>query len=167
MLPVSPKASNRLSLSVSPKQRVVAFEEEIMQKTVRFSAVATIITAWLLTSGILIFAANFDIAQAQDTLKKNTAARTLACAKVFRDRCNDIPVGKFDLLACLNERVKKLPAGCVELAKNFVRMCDGDAHRLCKGVVEGKGNVIGCLTTSWRLVSPQCNAAIDAAHLRE
>jgi hypothetical protein len=47
-----------------------------------------------------------------------------------------------------------------------VRMCDADAHRLCKGVVEGKGNVIKCLIIAKSSVSAQCNAAIDAAYLR-
>jgi hypothetical protein len=138
-----------------------------MQKNARFGVVMTIVPVCLLAIGILILAVQFGAAQAQNTLKKDTAARASACAKVFKDRCNNTPVGGSNLLACLDERIKKLPAGCVDLAKNFIRMCDSDAHRLCKGVVEGRGNVIQCLTTAKVSVSAQCNAAMDAAHLRD
>jgi hypothetical protein len=31
----------------------------------------------------------------------------------------------------------------------------------------GQGNILGCLITSRRVVSARCNAALDAAHLRQ
>jgi hypothetical protein len=50
---------------------------------------------------------------------------------------------------------------------NVMRMCDEDAARLCQGVVAGpQGNIVGYLTTAKRVVSSQCNAALDAADLR-
>jgi len=38
---------------------------------------------------------------------------------------------------------------------------------LCQGVVAGQGNILGCLTTAKGAVSSQCNAALDAAYLRQ
>jgi hypothetical protein len=48
-----------------------------------------------------------------------------------------------------------------------VRRCDRDAAQLCQGVVAGQGNILGCLTTAKGAVSAQCNAALDAAYLRQ
>jgi hypothetical protein len=53
------------------------------------------------------------------------------------------------------------------LAHNVVRRCDRDAAQHCQAVVAGQGNVLGCLTTARRLISARCNAALDAAFLRQ
>ena len=71
------------------------------------------------------------------------------------------------MLECLQKEQGKLPKKCVALANNIVRMCDRDAVQYCGGEVASGGNILGCLTTARRLVSSRCNAALDAAYLRQ
>jgi hypothetical protein len=131
----------------------------MMQRTVRFSAIAAIIPAWLLSVAILISAA-----QAQDTRKTRTA---LACGKELKKQCSGVPVLANNMLECLQKNQEKLSARCVARANNVVRNCDRDAAQLCQNVVAGQGNILGCLTTAKRSVSRRCNAALDAAFLRQ
>jgi len=78
-----------------------------------------------------------------------------------------IPVQVNNVLGCLQKSQEKLSARCAAAAMNVTRMCDSDANRLCSGVVAGApGNIVGCLTMARNVVSPQCNAALDAAGLR-
>src|SRR5262245_20122314 len=141
----------------------------MMQKTVRFSAIAAMTS--LLSAAILISAAHFNLAQAQ------SSAGARACGKELTKQCSGVQVG-FSLdvqqrlrgttaLQCLQKNHENLSARCVALANKVVRGCDADASRLCQGVVLGQGNIIGCLTASRRAVSARCNAALDAAYLRQ
>ena len=142
-----------------------------MQRTVRFSAIAAMTS--LLSAAILISAAHFNLAQAQS----RAAAR--ACGQELTKQCSGVSVSPFTLnanparvpgttsLQCLQKNQENLSARCVALARNIVRRCDADANRLCQGVVLGQGNIIGCLTNSRRVVSARCNAALDAAYLRQ
>ena len=127
-----------------------------MQRTVRYSA---IIPAWLLSVVILIFAAHFNVAQA----KTRTAA--VACGEEFKKQCNGVPVQANNMLACLQKA--QVSARCAALAQRVVRMCDRDAVQFCQLMVAGQGNVLGCLTASRGVVSSPCNAALDAAFLRQ
>lgn len=142
----------------------------MMQRTVRFSAIAAMTS--LLSAAILISAAHFNLAQAQS----RAAAR--ACGQELTKQCSGVSVSPFTLnvnpsvpkttsLQCLQKNQENLSATCVALARNVVRRCDADANRLCQGVVLGQGNIIGCLITSRRVVSKRCNAALDAAYLRQ
>ena len=134
-------------------------EEKMMQRTVRFSAIAAI--TLLLSVAILISAVHFNVAQAQ-----NRAAR-LACGKELINHCTGVPVAANNMLECLEKNQEKLSKRCVALAHNVVRRCDRDAAQLCQAVVAGQGNILGCLTTARRSVSARCNAALDAAFLRQ
>jgi hypothetical protein len=141
-----------------------------MQRTVRFSAIAAMTS--LLSVVILISAAHFDVAQAQ---KGRAAAR--ACGQELTKQCSAGALGFSlniqpiiqgpDVLQCLRKNRENLSARCVALAEKLVRGCERDAERHCKGVVLGQGNILGCLTTSKRVVSARCNAALDAAYLRQ
>jgi hypothetical protein len=140
-----------------------------MHRTIRFSAIAAMTS--LLSVAILISAAHFDVAQAQ----KGRAA-AIACGNELTKRCsggigfslNIQPIIQGpDVLQCLRRNRENLSARCVALAENVARGCERDAERFCRGVVTGQGNIIGCLTTSRRVVSARCNAALDAAHLRQ
>jgi hypothetical protein len=141
-------------------------EEKMMQRTVRYNAIAGTIPAWLLSVVIVISAVYFNVAQAQDN-PKNTRAVALACGKELKNQCSGVPVAANNMLECLQKSEKKLSARCTALANNVVRKCERDAARLCQGVVAGQGNILGCLTTAKRSVSSRCNAAIDAAFLRQ
>jgi hypothetical protein len=131
-----------------------------VQKTARYSAIAAIIPAWLLSVAILISAA-----QAQDNPRKTRTA--VACGKELQKQCTGVPVLANNMLECLKKNHEKLSPRCVARANNVVRMCDRDAAQLCQNVVAGQGNILGCLTTAKRSVSRRCNAALDAAFLRQ
>ena len=126
-----------------------------MMQTVRYSAVAAII----LSVAMLISAVHHNVAQAKS---RSTVAS--ACGKEFQKQCTGVPVYGNNMLECL--RTAKLSARCAALAHNIGRMCDRDAVLRCQGVVAGQGNILGCLTAARGSVSPQCNAALNAAYLR-
>ena len=132
----------------------------------------SIIPAWLLSVAILISGAHYNVAQAQDNPKLHRMA--VACGKELRKQCSggavagaQLGLGTSGVLGCFQKIQGKLPARCAALANNVVRGCDVDAGRFCQGVVASPdGNIVGCLTTAKRMVSSQCNAALDAAGLR-
>ena len=136
----------------------------MMQLTVRCRAIATVVPTWSLSLSlslaILISAAHFNVAQAQN----RAAAR--ACGQELIKQCSGVPVQANNVLECLQKNHEKLSARCTALAHNIVRRCDRDAAQHCQAVVAGQGNILGCLTTAKRLVSSRCNAALDAAFLR-
>jgi hypothetical protein len=143
-------------------------EKKMMQKIVR-----SIIQAWLLSAAILISGAHYNVAHAaQDNPKKpNCGCLRQGNQKTVQRLAVGVPVGipvqVNNVLGCFQKSQEKLSARCAAMAMNVVRMCDSDANRLCWGVVAGsQGNIVGCLTMARNLVSPQCNAALDAASLR-
>jgi hypothetical protein len=147
-------------------------EKKMMQKTARL-----IIPAWLVSVAILISGAHYNVAHAaQDNPKKHGTAVALACGKEIKKQCSGgavgvpfgPPVGATSVLACFQQSQKKLSARCAALANNVFRSCDRDAAQICQGVVAGsQGNIVGCLTMAKHMVSSQCNAALDAAFLRQ
>jgi hypothetical protein len=138
---------------------VNSLQEKMMQGTLRYSAIAAIIPACLLSVAVQISAVHYDVAQA-----KSRAAVAAACGKELQKQCTGVPVLANNMLECLQKA--KLSARCAALAHNIVRKCDRDAVQRCQGVVAGQGNILGCLTTAQGSVSPQCNAALSAAYLR-
>jgi len=134
-------------------------EKKMMQRTGRYSAIAAIIPACLLSVAMLISAVHYDVAQA-----RSRAAVAAACGKELQKQCTGVQVLANNMLECLQKA--KLSPRCAALAHNIVRMCDRDAVQRCQGVVAGQGNILGCLTTAQGSVSPQCNAALNAAYLR-
>jgi hypothetical protein len=131
----------------------------VLTPPVRYNVIAAIISACLLSVAMLISAVHYDVAQA-----KSRAAVAAACGKELQKQCTGVPVLANNMLECLQKA--KLSRRCAALAHNIVRMCDRDAVQRCQGVVAGQGNILGCLTTAGRTVSPQCNAALNAAYLR-
>lgn len=138
----------------------------MMRTTVRYSAVAAMMPAWLMSVAILISVADFNVAQAQNNPKKSRAV-AVACGKELSKQCSGAPVRANNMLECLQKDQEKLSKGCVALAHNIVRRCDRDAAQRCPEVVAGSGNILGCLTTARRSVSSRCNAALDAVFLRQ
>jgi hypothetical protein len=137
------------------------FGEENDAKTARyrFSAIAAIIPAWLLSVAILISAVHYNVAQA-----KSRTAIAVACGKELQKQCSGVPVLANNMLECLQKA--QVSARCAALAHHVVRMCDRDAVQFCQSVVGGQGNILGCLTTSRGVVSARCNAALDAVFPR-
>jgi hypothetical protein len=131
-----------------------SLEKKMMQAAVRYSTIAAIIPAYLIS--VLISADN--AAQA----KSRTVG--VACGKELQQQCSRVPVAANNMLECLQK--SQVSRRCAALAHNVVRMCDRDAVQLCQGVLAGQGNVLGCLTTAKGSVSPRCNAALNAAFIR-
>ena len=134
-----------------------SLEEKIMQRTVRYGAIAAIIPACLLSVAMLISA--YNVAQA-----RSRAAGASACGQELKKQCSGVPVKANNMLECL--QTSRVSARCARLAHHVVRSCDRDAAQLCQGVVAGQGNILGCLTTARGAVSAHCNAALNAAFLR-
>jgi hypothetical protein len=135
-------------------------EEEMMQKSVRYNAVATIIPASLLSVVFLFSALHYNVAQA-----KSRTATAVGCGKELQKQCSGVPVKANNMLECLQKA--QVSARCAALAHHVVRMCERDAVQRCEGVVGGQGNILGCLTSARGVVSSRCNAALDAAFLRQ
>ena len=131
-----------------------------MQKSVRYNAVAAIIPASLLSVVFLISALHYNVAQA-----KSRTATAVACGKELQKQCSGVPVKANNMLECLQKA--QVSARCAALAHHVVRMCYRDAAQRCEGVVGGGGNILGCLTSARGVVSSRCNAALDAAFLRQ
>src|SRR5262245_66224752 len=93
-----------------------SLEEKIMQRTARFRAIAAI--TWLLSVAILISAAHFNVAQAQNNPKKGRAA-ALACGKELVKQCRGVTVQANNMLECVQKRQEKLYARCVALGHKF------------------------------------------------
>jgi hypothetical protein len=77
-----------------------------------------------------------------------------------------MPVLANNLRECLQKSQGKLSPKCVGLANNVVRRCETDALQHCQATAAGQSNILGCLRTAKRVVSPQCNAALDTAYGR-
>jgi hypothetical protein len=116
---------------------------------------------WVLSVAILISVASFDIAQAQ----KGGAVGS-ACGKELITHCSGAPVHANNMLECLRKDQEKLSEICATLANRVAFRCERDVFRLCRNVIAGQGNVLGCLTKAKRSVSSRCNEALDAAFLR-
>src|SRR6476660_2966405 len=111
-----------------------------------------IIQASLLFAAILIFSAQFGVAQAQDSPKRTRAA--IACGNAIKKQCSGVPVQANNVFECFQKNRDKLSKRCGALALNVIRTCDRDASMLCQGVVAGnQGNIVGCLTTARNRVS--------------
>ena len=146
----------------SPAQIIINdpnWERKVMQRTVRYSAIAAIIPASLLSVVFLISAVHYNAAQA-----RSRHAAAVACGQELKKQCSGVPVKANNMLECLQKA--QVSPRCFALAHRVVRMCDRDAVQRCEGVVAGQGNILGCLTTARQSVSAQCNAALDAAFLR-
>jgi hypothetical protein len=128
-----------------------------MQRTVRLSATTAV--TWLLSVAILISVANFDVVQAQK-------GRATGCGKELQKQCGGVPVLVNNMNECLKKSQGKLSARCVEFANYVVRNCERDAVQYCQAITAGQSNILGCLRSANRVVSPQCNAALDAAFPR-
>jgi len=112
----------------------------------------------------LISAAHFDVAHAQTSPKRDRAA--MSCGRQLTKLCSGMAVAPGGpLLTCLRAAETKLSKRCGDLAKNVERECDRDANQYCPNIVAGAGNIIDCLRAT-RVVSPQCNEALDAVFAR-
>ena len=106
----------------------------------------------------LVSAVHFNVAQARTV--------ALACGKQLQKQCGGMPVLANNLRECLQKSQGKISPRCVGLANNVVRSCETDALQHCQATAAGQSNILGCVRTAKRVVSPQCNAALDTAYVR-
>ncbi len=101
----------------------------------------------------------------------------LACGKQLQKQCGGVPVLANNMQECLKKIQGKLSPRCVAHANNVVRSCERDSLQHCQAVVggysgygghmpSGQSNILGCLRTAQRVVSPQCHAALDVVFPR-
>lgn len=136
--------------------------EKRMRKNLGCNSNVAIIPASLLSIAVLISGVRFDIVQAQ---VKSRHAAAVACGQELKKQCSGVPVKANNMLECLQKA--QVSRRCAALAHHVVRMCERDAVQRCEGVVAGQGNILGCLTAAKGAVSSRCNAALDAAFLRQ
>ena len=129
-----------------------------LRRTVRVSTIAAITS--VLSVAILVSVANLNVAQAK------SRAGALACGKQLQKQCGGVPVLTNNLRECLKKSEGRLSPRCVGLAKYVVGSCERDALQHCQAIAAGQSNILGCLRTANRVVSPQCNAALDTAFVR-
>jgi hypothetical protein len=110
-------------------------EEEMMQKSVRYNAIAAIIPASFLSVVFLISAAHYKVAQA-----RSRHAAAVACGQELKKQCSGVPVKANNMLECL--QTAQVSTRCAALAHHVVRMCERDAVHRCEGVVAGQGNIL-------------------------
>ena len=91
---------------------------------------------------------------------------TLACGKQLQKLCGGVPVLANNMQECLTKNQGKLSPTCVGMANYVVGSCERDAMQYCQAIAAGGSNILGCLRTAQRVVSPQCHAALDTAFLR-
>jgi len=128
-----------------------------------------VITAIAFSAAMFISDARFNVAEAQ-----KARAEDLACGKELQKRCSGkaVPVATdpwfgTKILSCLAQEKDKLSKKCAARAANVLKSCGADAKRRCAGNVAGQGNLLACLTMARGVVSARCNAALDAAYLRQ
>ena len=129
-----------------------------------------VITAIAFSAAMFISDARFNVAEAQGKPR----AEDLACGKELQELCsglatlamgNQWPGTKIP--NCLAREKAKLSKRCAARAANIVKSCGADVRQRCAGNVTGQGNILACLTTARGVVSARCNAALDAAYLRQ
>jgi len=90
-----------------------------------------------------------------------------ACGKQLQKQCGGVPVLANNMQECLKKSQGNLSPGCVGLAEYVVGSCfERDALQHCQAVAAGQSNILACLRTAERVVSPQCHAALDTAFVR-
>jgi len=123
-----------------------------MQRPVRLSAIAAI--------AVVISVTNFNGAEAR-------RAASLGCGKELQKQCGGVPMLSNNARECVAKSHGKLSPRCVAFVNYVVSSCERDAVQYCQAVVAGQSSILGCLRTANRVVSPQCNAALDAAYVRQ
>jgi hypothetical protein len=135
----------------------------------------------LLVLSVVVLAPRFSLAQdkADERVANYRANLSAGCSAELNKYCKDIADGEGRLLACLyahepnlSDRCGNLVTGALErlgvalgALATVVRVCQGDAQRLCNGMIAGHGSLVGCLSNAKKSVSAQCNATLDAALL--
>jgi hypothetical protein len=129
-----------------------------------------VITAIAFSAAMFISDARFNVAEAQGKPR----AEDLACGKELQELCS----GKATMAGgvewkgtkipnCLAQEKDKLSKRCLARAAHIVKSCSADVRHRCAGNVTGQGNILACLTMARGVVSAGCNAALDAAYLRQ
>lgn len=103
-----------------------------------------------------------------------------ACGHDIDANCKGVNLGNGRMGACLSKNRDRISANCqqayaavfagierrAQARVAVLKICDVDARRLCGGVAKGDGQVLECMLTASRAVSPKCSQAITDAGYR-
>lgn len=131
------------------------------------------VTAFLVLTGA-------SAASAQTMSFEQAAVALLnSCGKDINQYCKDVNLGSGQMRNCLNSNAKVSNACKAEWGRvadavqkraearvNVLKVCSGDAQRLCGGVQAGDGQILDCMITARQSVSAKCNQAITDAGYR-
>lgn len=131
---------------------------------------------------VLIFLVALAVpAQAQTmSFAEATEKFVAACERDIDSHCKGVNLGGGKLRACLMKNRDTISARCKEsfpdimagiekratARANVIKTCDIDRRRVCGDVVKGDGQILDCMLTASRAVSPKCNQAITDAGYR-
>jgi hypothetical protein len=110
------------------------------------------------------------------------AAKVLlsSCGGDINKYCRNVNLGAGQMRNCLARNQAKVSGQCkADYSRVFaavqkraqarvavLKICDADASRLCGMVQKGDGQILECMLTAQRGVSPRCNQAITDAGYR-
>ncbi len=141
-------------------------------RSTRFGFLALLIALSLLSSLT---------AQAQTMSFADAAEKFVAaCGKDIDSHCKGVNLGGGKMKACLSKNADTISARCKETyAEIFtgiekrakarvavLKACDIDRRRLCGDIAKGDGQILECMLTASRAVTPKCNQAITDAGYR-
>jgi hypothetical protein len=122
-------------------------------------------------------------AASAQTMSFEQASRILldSCGSDIERYCRNVNLGSGRLKNCLATNQARVSAQCKSdyvrvfdgvqkraLARvSVLKICDADARRLCGMVQKGDGQVLECMLTASRGVSPRCSQAITDAGYRQ
>jgi hypothetical protein len=103
-----------------------------------------------------------------------------ACGKDMDANCKGVNLGNGRMGACLSKNRDRISTDCqqtyaavfagierrAQARVAVLKICDVDMRRLCGGTVKGDGQVLECMLTASRAVSPKCSQAITDAGYR-
>ena len=103
-----------------------------------------------------------------------------ACGQDIDANCKGVNLGNGRMGACLSKNRDRISANCqqtyaavfagierrAQARVAVLKICDIDARRLCGGTAKGDGQVLECMLTASRAISPKCSQAITDAGYR-
>ena len=124
----------------------------------------------------------FSVPAAAQTMGFAEAADKLvaACGDDIDANCKGVNLGNGRMSACLNKNRDRISANCqqtyaavfagierrAQARTAVLKICDVDVRRLCGGVAKGDGQVLECMLTASKGISPKCSQAITDAGYR-
>lgn len=130
----------------------------------------------------LLFALAFLSSAHAQTMSFEEAANVILrdCGKYIEKHCSKVNLGSGKMRDCLMnnpsvsgackagfDRVTREVQKRAQARVDVLKVCDADVHRLCGLIQKGDGNLLECMLTAHKAVSPKCDQAITDAGYRQ